>query len=210
MNKTLNLLAFAATVILAPAHATTIQNSATGLSGNFITQTFEQPAAPDYIKAANLFAGVSFDANVYTDSDFPGLFGNITDHFVRNRVPGATVFAAETSFTFAAPVRGAAFAFMTNPGGVSSFSAYLGNTLVESFSADAKAEISGGGIHANYFGFSGISFDKIVVSAGGQSNTYWMDNLQIAAVPEPETYAMLLAGLGLLGFMARRKSAHRA
>ena len=29
----------------------------------------------------------------------------------------------------------------------------------------------------------------------------------IAAVPEPETYAMLLAGLGLMGFMARRRRA---
>lgn len=29
---------------------------------------------------------------------------------------------------------------------------------------------------------------------------------QVAAIPEPETYAMLLAGLGLLGFMARRRS----
>ncbi|MDP2824864.1 MAG: FxDxF family PEP-CTERM protein [Sulfuritalea sp.] len=28
----------------------------------------------------------------------------------------------------------------------------------------------------------------------------------VTAVPEPETYAMMLAGLGLLGFMARRKS----
>jgi Ice-binding-like/PEP-CTERM motif len=28
----------------------------------------------------------------------------------------------------------------------------------------------------------------------------------LAAVPEPETYAMLLAGLGLLGFMARRRN----
>lgn len=33
---------------------------------------------------------------------------------------------------------------------------------------------------------------------------YW-DNLVYAPVPEPETYAMLLAGLGLLGFAARRK-----
>jgi len=28
---------------------------------------------------------------------------------------------------------------------------------------------------------------------------------QITAIPEPETYAMLLAGLGLLGFMARSR-----
>lgn len=30
--------------------------------------------------------------------------------------------------------------------------------------------------------------------------------LQVAAVPEPETYALILAGLGLIGFMARRRS----
>jgi hypothetical protein len=34
-----------------------------------------------------------------------------------------------------------------------------------------------------------------------------MDNLSITvtAVPEPETYAMLLAGLGVLGAASRRK-----
>lgn len=30
-------------------------------------------------------------------------------------------------------------------------------------------------------------------------------NWQVTAVPEPETYAMLLAGLGLVGFVARRR-----
>jgi hypothetical protein len=35
-----------------------------------------------------------------------------------------------------------------------------------------------------------------------------VDNVSVmAAVPEPETYAMLLAGLGLIGFAARRRKA---
>jgi hypothetical protein len=29
-------------------------------------------------------------------------------------------------------------------------------------------------------------------------------------VPEPETYAMLLAGLGMIGFMARRRKSKTA
>jgi hypothetical protein len=32
----------------------------------------------------------------------------------------------------------------------------------------------------------------------------------LAAVPEPETYAMMLAGLGMMGFMVRRRSARRS
>ncbi len=32
-----------------------------------------------------------------------------------------------------------------------------------------------------------------------------LDNVTIPAVPEPETYAMLLAGLGAIGFMSRRR-----
>jgi len=32
-----------------------------------------------------------------------------------------------------------------------------------------------------------------------------LDNISVTAVPEPETYAMLLAGLGLMGTIARRR-----
>ena len=32
-----------------------------------------------------------------------------------------------------------------------------------------------------------------------------LDNVSVTAVPEPETYAMMLAGLGAVGFMARRR-----
>jgi len=36
---------------------------------------------------------------------------------------------------------------------------------------------------------------------------FWTARASVTAVPEPETYAMFLAGLGLLGFASRRKKA---
>ncbi|OYY95521.1 MAG: hypothetical protein B7Y41_03195 [Hydrogenophilales bacterium 28-61-23] len=33
-----------------------------------------------------------------------------------------------------------------------------------------------------------------------------LDDIRVAAVPEPETYALMLAGLGLVGFVARRRA----
>jgi hypothetical protein len=42
------------------------------------------------------------------------------------------------------------------------------------------------------------------------ADIYNMDGVAVASVPEPETYAMLLAGLGLTGFMARRRKNKQA
>jgi hypothetical protein len=53
------------------------------------------------------------------------------------------------------------------------------------------------------------SFDgKDVIASTYLSSTdnQWHLQLAVAAVPEPETYAMLIAGLGLMGFAARRRS----
>ena len=56
------------------------------------------------------------------------------------------------------------------------------------------------------FTIGGVSY---LVIANEVSNTTSLYQLT-AAVPEPETYAMLLAGLGLVGFMARRRKARQA
>ncbi|RZT10573.1 PEP-CTERM protein-sorting domain-containing protein/MYXO-CTERM domain-containing protein [Duganella sp. CF402] len=42
-------------------------------------------------------------------------------------------------------------------------------------------------------------------NAGGDNIGALLDNVSVAAVPEPTTYAMLLAGLGLVGAAARRR-----
>jgi hypothetical protein len=60
--------------------------------------------------------------------------------------------------------------------------------------------------------FNWNNIDTVLITAtGGTHNSslydggtsFAMDNLVISPVPEPETYAMLLAGLGLLGAIAR-------
>lgn len=62
----------------------------------------------------------------------------------------------------------------------------------------------------NYFGFTSdapiLSFE--VKSFYGPSNAVWptVNDLTLAAaIPEPETYALMLAGLAAVGFMARRR-----
>lgn len=47
------------------------------------------------------------------------------------------------------------------------------------------------------------SIDPMYTSVSGISLEYW--NAAANPIPEPETYAMLLSGLGVLGFVARRK-----
>ena len=69
-------------------------------------------------------------------------------------------------------------------------------------------------------GWSGIDELRITIGSdfvqngdlGGTGQHWALDNLtyNAAPIPEPETYAMLLAGLGLLGFVARRRKQQAA
>lgn len=60
---------------------------------------------------------------------------------------------------------------------------------------------------------SGFSFDAIRAglsasasnATGGNETFFIADAGAVAAVPEPQTYALLLAGLGAVGFVARRR-----
>ncbi len=57
----------------------------------------------------------------------------------------------------------------------------------------------------------GTSFSfRYFATSGGDGNTsFFVSSLDVstpvAAIPEPETYALMIAGLGLVGFMARRR-----
>jgi len=84
-----------------------------------------------------------------------------------------------------------------------------GPTLTISFNDGAPQTVNvpiptNGG--SEYFGFTDTSsFSSVTITRPG-NDAWGMDNVTVAAVPEPETYAMLLAGLGMMGFIVRRKS----
>jgi hypothetical protein len=58
-----------------------------------------------------------------------------------------------------------------------------------------------------YVNGSGLDFP---IYLSGAQTGYYGGNLLVAAVPEPETYAMMAAGLGLIGLASRRKRARNA
>jgi hypothetical protein len=58
------------------------------------------------------------------------------------------------------------------------------------------------------FGYAGFVVGRYSEAAGGVDMAYisfGIDSVTVAAVPEPETYALMLAGLGLIGWRARRR-----
>jgi PEP-CTERM motif len=85
---------------------------------------------------------------------------------------------------------------------------------------------------SNYWGYSGYStsgnsftgyeFNGVLQIEGTFSTMnvaigqpeYWhgfnVGSASVSAVPEPETYALMLAGLGLIGSIARRRNARQA
>ena len=180
------------------AQATSISNSPTGLAGSHTTENFDSwdlglssgVSSPD----------LSFDSGQFAASGlvYPNMSGN------------SIINEAEwiSTFSFLGPVSGAAFNFVTTGGDVI-FTAFLGADMVEQFTALTGIE------NDNFYGFTGISFDRIHIDTTRvEGVSYILDNLQVASsfdgspvtqVPEPESYAMFMTGLALMGFIARRR-----
>lgn len=73
---------------------------------------------------------------------------------------------------------------------------------------DIKLSLNAGNHVVSIYGLEGCCSGgqqaQFKIGDGNFTSFSSTDNL-VAAVPEPETYAMLMAGLGLMGFVARRR-----
>jgi hypothetical protein len=94
--------------------------------------------------------------------------------------------------------------------GYNSVSYYSGATLLGSYNGSYALNPANGNqgaagtVYFNAFATSAQKITSMVFTSG--SNAFETDNFAVNAVPEPETYAMLLAGLGLMGTIVRRRN----
>ncbi len=178
------------------AQATSISNSSVGLTGTFTTEDFDTWVLGSSSGVSS--PGLSFDSGQFVASaaEIIVVYPNLSGNSIVNQAE------LTSGFLFSGPVSGAAFNFVST-GGDTIFKAYLGYDMVGEFTAVTGVE------NDNFYGFKDIWFDRIHIDTNGtELPSYALDNLQVASVtqvPEPESYAMFMAGLALMGFIARRR-----
>lgn len=84
-----------------------------------------------------------------------------------------------------------------------------------SLSGQVLQNVAGGSVNSwqHFTGLVNLSGSTVLTfAATGLSDSYGgsLDNVSVTAVPEPETFALMLAGLGIMGAVARRRKAKQA
>jgi hypothetical protein len=171
---------------------------------------------------AAMLAGTSFGANAAT-TDLGTVLADATPTTFDGTVSGSGV-AFSDIFTFnVSQATATTFSVVDVPlsvGGTNYDGILTGLSL---FSAGANGIVGGGddtllqssisqggdSLTLTYDqSLSGASFITVTGLSNGTAGAIYSGAL--AAIPEPETYAMLLAGLGLMGAVVRRRSNRKA
>ncbi len=133
-----------------------------------------------------------------------GNFWSIGNTPVAQQGPGVVSFSAPASY----------FGFLWgSPDTYNYVSFYNGSQLLGSYNGSAiKVPANGDQTYARYFNaYAGAGEVITSVVFTSSTNAFETDNHAfVSAIPEPETYAMLLAGLGLLSVHARRRKQKEA
>jgi hypothetical protein len=168
----------------------------TSTQANVITQTFATTAAPGGYVGGGYFSTTTSEYAIPKGSDSNyysvGISGGQTG-------PGIVTLAGPSNY----------FGFLWgSPDSYNHISFYSGDTLLASFDGSAVLQPPTGdqnySAYFNVYANSPLNITSVVFQSEG-GNAFETDNHSVSAVPEPETYGMMLAGLGLMGFVARRR-----
>ncbi len=197
--------AAAAGVLFAAGTAgATPYHSTTGIGSAAIT--FDTGLAQDASLAyAYTAQGVTFGGAYqdYEDSAYPNTDQVNASNF---NYSGSAPSADAITLQFDSPISAISFSINSDVAGVRIYS-FLDGDLVESQKTTTDFTQSN-----NYYGFTGSSFDYLLIDPGSTSNYFVLDNISFgSAAPEPGTWALMFAGVGLIGgvLRARRRAERR-
>lgn len=166
------------------------------------TITFDDlPTATKEAEIADGYSGFNWDnfyiltptSSTYSATGFANGVVSATN-VAFNAWAEPAAFSSTAAFTFVS-----AYVTKAWDNGVTHFDGYVGNTLT--YSVDVTSTTAAPTLAT----FNWVGVTKVIVSDANKTGQSVIDNITVAAVPEPETYAMLLAGLGLMGAVARRR-----
>lgn len=204
MKRTVHIAIVSALIGFCTASQANISVDSIGLTSADQTVDFESVPLVQNDSVTTQFSsfGVTF-TGAYANPDlsplFPNMSGNRIGNF-RSGIGDSPFFTLD----FASGLSQAAFALVTAEG-TTTFQALLDGVVVETASFATSSTDS-----SNVFAFSNIVFDQIAIRVESFDRAFLLDNLQTVAavaapVPEPETWALLLAGLWSVGEVARRR-----
>ena len=197
--KSLIVAAVSAVVLSSAAHAsiTVYTNFAEwelAVGGSFMTENFSSPTPTGF--------------TIVQEGGTPDFTSGISDGVYKDRTVNDTTY---TNYNFNSMINAfGAYWDLAPEGAGQGLQLYVGGQMVSS-------EIPND-YNNSFFGIvSTNAFNQISVHSGAErvdpSETYTVDNVvfgTVSAVPEPESYALMLAGLGLMGAIVRRRKAKQA
>ncbi|MBA4109323.1 MAG: PEP-CTERM sorting domain-containing protein [Leptothrix sp. (in: Bacteria)] len=122
-----------------------------------------------------------------------------------NAYGNAASFNSGAQFTF----NSAYFTAAWSNGLIVDVQGYLGGSLVKStsFTLDTTAASLITFNWANIDQVTFVSHGGVDAGLGGSGTHFALDNVTLNAVPEPSSFALVIAGLGIFGLMSKRRAA---
>ena len=138
----------------------------------------------------------------------PTTAGSFTDLYDFSVAPNRGAAFVSTSVTFAS--YGASLSSLAlYLGSFSNVAQLVGETAIFKVTSPTVTNLGGGivvdSISGKSLNLATNTAYTLVVGGTSIGASQYTNIIALAPVPEPETYAMLLAGLGLMGFVARRR-----